>query len=409
MSNPVRIRSAPGLAWKKRRNEIHEARWQCRTDIAEKGYPVKSVKLWSGTGDPTIEEWDIISDTCRSLQDEMLAWSNGTFDKPNVFDGTLAALMHCYKNDPDSPYKKKGGLRYNSRTYYAALMSLIGREYGTVYLSELKARTFLRWYEDWCQDGKVAGAHARMKMLRILFNFGASMLEEEQCMRIALVLSKTKFAMAPARSERLTAEQVTAIRAKAREMGRPSIALAQAFQFELMLRQRDVIGEWIPVAEPGMSDVVSHGWKWLRGLRWEEIDDNLVLTHITSKRQKELKISLRNAPMVMEELEMLGQRPTSGPVVRRERDKLPWDDVEFRRWWRKVADECGVPKEVRNMDSRAGAISEATDAGADLEHVRHAATHSTIAMTQRYSRGAEGKIATVQKLRIEGRNKKKTD
>jgi hypothetical protein len=52
------------------------------------------------------------------------------------------------------------------------------------------------------------------------------------------------------------------------------------------------------------------------------------------------------------------------------------------------------------MDNRAGAIIEATDADADLEHVRHAATHSDMAMTQRYSRGAEDKIASVQIARI---------
>jgi hypothetical protein len=58
------------------------------------------------------------------------------------------------------------------------------------------------------------------------------------------------------------------------------------------------------------------------------------------------------------------------------------------------------------MDTRAGAISEATDAGAELEHVRHAATHGDISMTQRYSRGGTEKIAQVQKARIEYRNKK---
>lgn len=404
-----KVRSAPGLAWKKRRNEVFEARWQCRTDIVEKGFKVKSVKLWSGTGDPTKEEWDFIADTCRALQEEMLAWSRGAFNESVVFNGTLSGLMHCYRSDPDSNFKKKGGLRYASKTYYSALMSLIGREYGSVYLSELKARTFLRWYEDWSKDGKVAGAHARMKMLRTLFSFGASMLEEEECQRLSAILSKMKFAMAPARSERLTADQVVKIRAKAHELGRPSIALAQAFQFELMLRQKDCVGEWVPVSEPGMSDIIVDGYKWLRGIRWEEIDDNLILTHVTSKRQKEIRVNLRNAPMVMEELEKLGQRPTSGPIVVRERDNLPWDAVEFRRWWRKVADECGIPKEVRNMDSRAGAISEATDANADLEHVRHAATHSNISMTQRYSRGAEAKIANVQRLRVEHRNKGKTD
>lgn len=64
---------------------------------------------------------------------------------------------------------------------------------------------------------------------------------------------------------------------------------------------------------------------------------------------------------------------------------------------------CGIPDDVKNMDSRAGAISEATDAGADLEHVRHAATHSDIGMTQKYSRGSADKVAGVQRKRTEHR------
>jgi hypothetical protein len=60
------------------------------------------------------------------------------------------------------------------------------------------------------------------------------------------------------------------------------------------------------------------------------------------------------------------------------------------------------------MDSRAGAITEATDAGATLEETRHAATHSDTKMTQRYSRGSSDKIAAVMKKRIEHRNKKGT-
>jgi site-specific recombinase XerD len=60
------------------------------------------------------------------------------------------------------------------------------------------------------------------------------------------------------------------------------------------------------------------------------------------------------------------------------------------------------------MDSRAGAISEATDAGADLEHVRHAATHSDISMTQRYSRNSVEKVANVQHKRASHRNKSGT-
>jgi site-specific recombinase XerD len=82
---------------------------------------------------------------------------------------------------------------------------------------------------------------------------------------------------------------------------------------------------------------------------------------------------------------------------------LPWTDNEYRRKWRLVADAAGVPKTTRNMDSRAGGITEATEAGADIEHVKHAATHSDISQTQRYSRGATEKIAEVQKKRNDHR------
>jgi hypothetical protein len=409
MKEIVRVKSAPGLKWKKRTNDLFEARWQCRDDIVKKGFKIKSVKLWSGRIDPTLEEWDFISDTCSQLQQEMLVWSRGGLPYSVAFSGTISGLIHCYKNDPDSTFRKPGGLRYNSRIHYDALMSMIEREHGHDSVCEIRARTFLRWHENWIVGGKVAVAHAKIGMLRTLFTFGTTILEDPDCGRLSGVLSKMRFPMPKPRNERLTATQAVAIRAKAHEMGRPSIALAQAFQFELMLRQKDVIGEWVPIIEPGMSDMIADGLKWLRGIRWEEIDENLVLTHVTSKRQKEITVNLNNAPMVLEELALVAKRPASGPIIMSEWDSLPWTGPEFRRWWRIVAEAAGVPKTVRNMDSRAGAISEATDAGADLEHVRHAATHSNISMTQRYSRGAEEKIAQVQKIRVESRNKSRTD
>jgi hypothetical protein len=44
-------------------------------------------------------------------------------------------------------------------------------------------------------------------------------------------------------------EQVVAFIAKAHELGRSELALAQALQFEGTLRQIDVIGEWLPDPE----------------------------------------------------------------------------------------------------------------------------------------------------------------
>lgn len=420
----VRVKSAPGLKWKKRDGGRFEARWQCRDDLVKRPdfnkFNVKSVKLWSGHGDPTLEEWDFIADTCGQLQQEMLVWANGGLPQAISFDGTIAGLIRCYKNDPDSPYRKKGRLRYASRVHYDTIMRMVEADHGHEVVSEIKGRTINRWYDRWTENGRFATAHTKIQMLRILFGFGTSILEDDGCIRLRGVLSGMKFQTSKHRTERLTIDQVVAIRTKAHEMERPSIAIAQAFQFECMFRQKDCIGSWEPISEPGVSAIFDgSGLKWMRGIRWEEIDQNLVLTHITSKRQKEIKVNLRSSPMVMEEFALLvkvlpeklsrDMLPAAGPIVISEFDDLPWEAIEFRRWWRKLADECGIPKSVRNMDSRAGAISEAIAAGAKLEHVRHGATHSDISMTQRYDRGVEEAIATVQKLRVASRNKPGTE
>ena len=177
-----------------------------------------------------------------------------------------------------------------------------------------------------------------------------------------------------------------------------------------MFRQKDVIGEWVPVSEPGISDVLDGNNKWLRGIRWEEIDENFILTHITSKRQKEIVVDLKLAPMVMEEMggKARNQLPAKGAIIIADIQRRPWYAVEFRKAWRRAADNGGLPRSIRNMDSRAGAITEATEAGADLEHIKQAATHSDISMTQRYARGAEEKTAGVMKLRAEHRANKRT-
>lgn len=45
-----------------------------------------------------------------------------------------------------------------------------------------------------------------------------------------------------------------------------------------------------------------------------------------------------------------------------------------------------IPANVWNRDSWAGGITEGSDSGADIEHLRHHANHSSIATTGRYNR-----------------------
>ncbi|WP_336490974.1 hypothetical protein [Methylobacterium nigriterrae] len=65
-----------------------------------------------------------------------------------------------------------------------------------------------------------------------------------------------------------------------------------------------------------------------------------------------------------------------------------------------MARAAGIPNQVWNMDARAGAITEAEDAGAHLDHIRSAAAHSQTSTTQRYSRDALGKSRRVAEMRL---------
>lgn len=314
---------------------------------------------------------------------------------------TLGGLIEAYQTHKASNYHK---LRYHVRKNTLTVLRRLSEAYGPTPLPAIRASTIQIWYDGWAGTGKVAMAHSFIAQMRTMFGFGLLMLEEKECERLCITMNKMRFRSVDPRSVWLTADQATAIRKAAREhFGWYSLALAQAIQFELMFRQRDAIGEWVPENEPGESDVRHNGMKWLRGVRWEAIDDNLILRHLTSKRQKIIEVNLRNAPMILEEMEFINNRPLTGPIVINDVTGLPWSANEYRRKWRLVANFCGVPKDVKNCDSRAGAITEATEAGADIEHVRHAATHSDITQTQTYSRGAAKKIENVQQKRLSHR------
>jgi len=404
MAGMPKFENAPGLKVRASRTGTFVAYWLARADCVKQGYKMKYFPLWKGV-DPTPEERLTVSEACESLQYEMLAWAAGGIDGASHFNGSVSSLIFCYTHDKDSPFKK---LRFKSRKNYAEFMKRIEADHGDEFIANLKARDMLRWHAAWKERG-VTMAHSLMRMFRGLLSFGMTILDDEHCTHLSTVLGKMRFEMGKPRTERLTAEMANAVRALAHQKGLHSIALAQAFQFEGMLRQKDVIGSWEPLTEPGPSFATYRDMKWHRGLLWSEIDDNLILRHVTSKRQKPIEIDLKLAPMVIEEFDRirseLGALPKFGPVVVYESTGRPYSEEYFRQFWREIADECGIPKTVRNQDSRAGAISEATDAGVPLEHIRHAATHSDIATTQRYSRGSAEKTATVLTMRAAHRNK----
>ncbi|MDB5504855.1 MAG: hypothetical protein JWR89_4757 [Tardiphaga sp.] len=328
---------------------------------------------------------------------EIVVWPGNAQESPRSIETplqpsiqpTLSGLIFAYQHDPLSRFHK---LRYAIRQNHAALLRRVDERHGGTALADISGRTLTQWHTDWQGDGKVAMAHAFISQLRTLFGFGFALLSCGECRRLSATLGEAamRFPMAPAREVRLTADQANGVRHWAHAIGWHSIALAQAFQFELMLRQKDCVGEWVPESEPGESIIRWRGQKWLRGMWWREIDENLIFRHVTSKRLKPVAVDLKLSPMVMDEITNHiepGQIHPRDPVICCEATGMPYSAAEFRRKWRIVADYARIPKNVRNMDSRSGAITESFEAGIPGEAIQKMATHSDIAMTQRYNRG----------------------
>lgn len=411
------IDNAPGLAWRARANGW-VATWIARADIVKKGFSPQTQRLLLFTEPPTADEIKYIQSECTRLQDEMLAFGRGGAQMLECFDGTVQGLIDAYRSDPDSPYQS---VRYKTRCNYDVWLDQLGARKGARALSALGARDFKRWYEEWRRpDGKSGRdkpftGHAVISMVRILLGFGIAFeLEKDmgtlggQCLRLKCILHEMDFENGKARTKQLTHVHASAIVKEAIRRGEYSVALTQAMQFDLALHQKDCLGEWVPLSEPGLSDVTWAGEKWLYGIRCEEIDEDLILRHpmAKSRKGKMLEFDLKLYPLVMSALPLvLGDR-RSGPLNLCEKTGLPWAPSTFEDHWRAIATAVGVPQDVRNMDSRAGATTETIDAtDGNLEAARKQAGHTTIKTTQRYSRGDLDSNSKVAVLRAAKREK----
>jgi len=272
---------------------------------------------------------------------------------PEPFDGTIAGLIRVYRAHEKSPYH---GLKAKVRNHYDGMLNRIVADIGHARIADLSGEKIKRQHEIWSEGGKISQAHSFVGKLRLLSGFGAIELNDPACISFASLMRALRFKTSEARVEQMTADYAAAIRMKAHEVGWHSIALAQAFQFELKLRAIDVIGEWVPMSDPGHSEVLWGNEKWLRGLRWSDIDEKLVLRFATIDRigrKKPIEADLTGLPMVIHELERIGvgELPSAGPLIICEANGRPYSSAEFRRKWRIVASKAGVPDNVRNNDS----------------------------------------------------------
>lgn len=397
---------APGL--KVRRNKDGTARlyWVARADIRKAGYEPETVRLHYDLDDP--RERLLAEAMCRKLQAEMLAWRAGHRQTRRPFDGTVSSLVRLYQTDEASPYFE---LKHNTRETYDQVLRVIDRAFGKRVLSNLALADFRRWYEEAKKprepDGpeRVRKAHGIISMFRRLFAYGIA-AEHAGCARLAGILDATRFKQPKRRRVRMERHHVEAFIPKAIEAGRLSLAIGTALQFETGMRQKDVIGEWEPhIARSEIGGIMLKGkrgrrmLRWANGLTWADLANTSVFTKETTKTGALVSHDLSLCPMTLALLAKVPAAAKIGPLIVDEHAGRPYAKDAYAREWRVVARAAGIPDEVWNMDARAGAITEAEDAGADLDEIRGAIGHTQASTTARYSRGAVGKSRKVAELR----------
>jgi hypothetical protein len=430
--------SAPGLIYRLRRRGWVLS-WSPRSDLMERGYQGKTVRLWPSDrtppqqSEPTPAEWEVISAWCVRYHAEQLLWARGGVERdPNsLFDGTINGLCEVYQKHRRSPFQK---VRHDSQKQYAGHIAGIKAAIGKVRVKHVTFEDISDWQEQFADDGEggkpmKARAAEMIGLLKRIFIFGALVLPKlAGCHDVCDIFTKMAEghlmgSSIRRRKEYMTAAQARLLRIRAHEKGYHSIALEQALAFELGVRQKDVIGEWIPRSWPGVTDVYEGPSKWLMGIRWEEIDQNLVLTHRLSKslRGKNAVMDadagkvkawdLHDYPMIMDELSCLvgkpefarADLPTSGPLITCEATGRPWHRTRFKKKWRDVARAAGLPDNLQNRDSRPGAATEAKLAGAVRDDIQRQLGHSKGETTEIYLREELEENRKLAQLRAEKR------
>lgn len=297
---------------------------------------------------------NIIKAGPQPLADQGKAESKTAAPPVSAYDGTLEGLIDVYCKHEKSPFHD---VKYSVQQSYLRSMRRLKKDAGSQIVATWSAEQIQNLHDTvWAANGKKAMGHDIIAKLRLLSSFGSTVLNDEASIRLSTILGNMRFATPKGDGPpRLTRDQARAIRITAREhFGWDSIALAIALLFEVpKLRQADVIGEWVPLSHSAKSDVMNDKEKWIRGLRWSDLDGNMVLHHLKRGRGEPEKVQHRlgRSQMVMEEINRVPAARRSGPMVICEFSGAPWSPNEFRRKLKIVAEKAGVSLRSQSTES----------------------------------------------------------
>jgi len=331
-------------------------------------------------------------------------------------DGTVRAACRIYQEHPLSRFHN---VKHNTRRTYLKDLSLIERTVGARLIRNVTVLDVQRWYDEWrkpAYDGgpeRIDRAHDAVAMLRTVIYFNAA-LRNADCKLLAGELEHIKFEKGGAREQEFTYEHAVAFIKTAMAFERDGtmppgralcIAIGTVAQFELLLRQMDIIGEWAPAgAARKLPAVIAtldlDGETWAGFFTWENIAGwRWRMRTSKSKYRSAADFDLTKYTLLLPLIEAVPLDQRTGAVVKGAKG-LPVRRDMYARWFRQIARAAGIADDVWNMDARAGGATEADEAGVALEAIQGALTHTKETTTLRYlRRGRTKKIGLVAEAR----------
>lgn len=387
---------APGLAWRKRSNGSPIAYWIARPDLVAVGYRPKTVRLHYADA-------LVLAARCHTLQAEMLKWAaeRGQAPAPN-YDGTFASLFRLFETHPDSPYHE---IEEPTRRSYSSVLRRVTEWKGNKTVASIRGIDVVRWYKEFTAATSRATAYYTINVVKVALSFGST-LRIPECRILREELRSARFEAGPRRTSQLTYEQVVALRDKAHEMNLAWFARCIVLQFDFGMRRRDVIGAYRK-AEPGTDGIRLGKRIWKDGLSWADIDADGIVRRVVSKTRRKTAATavhcIHDYPNVAEDLARTPPEQRIGPLVVHHRTGVPPTEEQCRYHFRIVAAACGIPFDIKMMDARAGANTEAYEAGVSKEDAMALLTHTEEATNRGYLREITEQSRRAARLRVASR------
>jgi hypothetical protein len=405
---------------------MHWVASQVRRDTM--GFPDRTIQLPADADDATIERL-CIEHTAR-LQGWVAARQReeteevATPTTPTRYDGTVLAASRIYQEHAHSPFQ---GVKANTRRTYLVSLQLLEQTVGARLIRNVTTVDVKRWYAELRKPAtpesreRIDRAHDAISIFKTVLAFHTS-LRRAECKLLLEELERVRFEKGGTREEEMTSAHCGAFIRKAIELGQGgilplararSMAIGVAAQFELALRQKDVIGEHAKneadlsrAQRRGATAITwSNGDVWVGTFTWENVPAwRWRMKTSKSKYRQAVDFDLSIYGLLHPLLAAVPLEERRGAIITGE-SGLPVRERTYRKTFRAIARAAGIPDAVWSMDSRAGAATEAEEAGVPIAAIAELLTHTREGegTTPRYVRRRSKQIADIAEARARSR------